>query len=199
MQRMGFTPILRIWCNVLIDTMLSSWRKRTRRRKRWRSCEWTFTIVFVVLTSKRYLILVTYKKLWKIISRNLYIWNFVLQCNLELYNLYWWWCLWMITNFLLWQKIFCAMCNEIEICLILHSAVKLRQNIAICGQWICKTKFLVSIKSGLKYVKYVKAYVPLRLRVQNAVSAQPCVGKFRISLVLLNFLHCNFKLWFETP
>ena len=30
--------------------------------------------------------------------------------------------------------------------------------------------------------------------MQNAVSAQPCVGKFRISLVLLNFLHCNFRL-----
>ena len=43
------------------------------------------------------------------------------------------------------------------------------------------------------------AYVLLRLRVQNAVSAQPCVGKFRISLVLFNFLHCNFRLWFETP
>ena len=41
-------------------------------------------------------------------------------------------------------------------------------------------------------------YVSLQLRVQNAVSAQPCVGKFRISLVLLNFLHCNFRLWFET-
>ena len=41
-------------------------------------------------------------------------------------------------------------------------------------------------------------YVSLRLRVQNAMSAQPCVGKFRISLVLLNFLHCNFRLWFET-
>ena len=26
-----------------------------------------------------------------------------------------------------------------------------------------------------------------------------CVGKFQISLVLLNFLHCNFRLWFETP
>ena len=49
--------------------------------------------------------------------------------------------------------------------------------------------------------KYISAYiyVLLRLRVQNAVSAQPCVGKFRISLVLLNFLHCNFRLWFETP
>ena len=42
-------------------------------------------------------------------------------------------------------------------------------------------------------------YVSLRLRVQNAVSAQPCVGKIQISLVLLNFLHCNFRLWFETP
>ena len=41
-------------------------------------------------------------------------------------------------------------------------------------------------------------YVSLQLCVQNAVSAQPCVGKFRISLVLLNFLHCNFRLWFET-
>ena len=42
-------------------------------------------------------------------------------------------------------------------------------------------------------------YVSLRLRVQNAVSAQPCVGKLGISLVLLNFLDCNFRLWFETP
>ena len=42
-------------------------------------------------------------------------------------------------------------------------------------------------------------YVSLRLRVQNAVSPQPCVGKFRISLVLLTFLHGNFRLWFETP
>ena len=48
-------------------------------------------------------------------------------------------------------------------------------------------------------LKVNKIYVSLRLRVQNAVSAQPCVGKFRISLVLLNFLHCNFRLWFETP
>ena len=42
-------------------------------------------------------------------------------------------------------------------------------------------------------------YVSIHLRVQNAVSPQPCVGKFRISLVLLNFLHFNFRLWFETP
>ena len=42
-------------------------------------------------------------------------------------------------------------------------------------------------------------YVSLHLQVQNVVSAQPCVGKFQISLVLLNFLHCNFRLWFKTP
>ena len=42
-------------------------------------------------------------------------------------------------------------------------------------------------------------YVSLCLCVQNVVPAQPCVGKIRISLVLLNFLHCNFRLWFETP
>ena len=41
-------------------------------------------------------------------------------------------------------------------------------------------------------------YVSLQLRVQNAVSAQPFVGKLGISLVLLNFLGCNFRLWFET-
>ena len=52
----------------------------------------------------------------------------------------------------------------------------------------------LQIKSNGQYI-----YVSLRLRVQNAVSPQPCVGKFRISLVLLNFLHCNFRLWFETP
>ena len=44
-----------------------------------------------------------------------------------------------------------------------------------------------------------ETYVSLRLRVQNAVPAQPCVGKLGISLVLLNFLHCNFRLWFKTP
>ena len=45
----------------------------------------------------------------------------------------------------------------------------------------------------------LEIYVSLRLRVQNAVPAQPCVGKLGISLVLLNFLHCNFRLWFKTP
>ena len=45
----------------------------------------------------------------------------------------------------------------------------------------------------------IPIYVSLRLRVQNSVSAQPCVGKLGVSLVLLNFLHCNFRLWFKTP
>ena len=49
------------------------------------------------------------------------------------------------------------------------------------------------------YAHLLFPYVSFRLRVQNAVSAQPCVGKLGISLVLLNFLHCNFRLWFETP
>ena len=44
----------------------------------------------------------------------------------------------------------------------------------------------------------VLIFVSLRLHVQNAVPAQPCVGKLGISLVLLNFLHCNFRLWFKT-
>ena len=51
----------------------------------------------------------------------------------------------------------------------------------------------------LKLIKSNNKYVSLRLRVQNAVPAQPCVGKLGISLVLLNFLHCNFRLWFKTP
>ena len=41
-------------------------------------------------------------------------------------------------------------------------------------------------------------YVSLQLSVQNAVSAQPCVGKLGISLVLLNFLGCNCGLWLKT-
>ena len=48
-------------------------------------------------------------------------------------------------------------------------------------------------------MEFVDLYVSLRLRVQNTVPAQPCVGKLGISLVLLNFLHCNFRLWFKTP
>ena len=49
------------------------------------------------------------------------------------------------------------------------------------------------------YLTQPMKYVSLRLRVQNAVPAQPCVGKLGISLVLLNFLYCNFRLWFKTP
>ena len=36
-------------------------------------------------------------------------------------------------------------------------------------------------------------HVRFQLIVQNAVSAQPCVGKLGISHVLLNFLGCNFR------
>ena len=54
-----------------------------------------------------------------------------------------------------------------------------------------------SLSSMVKFLENI--YVSLRLRVQNAVPAQPCVGKLGISLVLLNFLHCNFRLWFKTP
>ena len=35
-------------------------------------------------------------------------------------------------------------------------------------------------------------YVRFQLNVQNAVSPQPCLRKLGISLVLLNFLGCNF-------
>ena len=41
---------------------------------------------------------------------------------------------------------------------------------------------------------HINIYVSLHLRMQNAVPAQPCVGKLGISLVLLNFLHCNFRM-----
>ena len=51
--------------------------------------------------------------------------------------------------------------------------------------------------TGLTFIRI--KYVSLRLRVQNAVPAKPCVGKYLISLILLNFLHCNFRLWFKTP
>ena len=46
---------------------------------------------------------------------------------------------------------------------------------------------------------YLEEYVRFQLLVENAVSAQPYVGKLGISLVLLNFLGCNFGWWFETP
>ena len=57
----------------------------------------------------------------------------------------------------------------------------------------------LSMASVYHSILYTDKYVSLRLCVQNVVPAQPCVGKFRISLVLLNFLHCNFRLWFKTP
>ena len=48
------------------------------------------------------------------------------------------------------------------------------------------------------------SYVPVHMShfnytCKNAVSAQPYVGKLGISLVLFNFLDCNFRLWFKTP
>ena len=61
------------------------------------------------------------------------------------------------------------------------------------------SKLIVLPCSLLIFKNPQKIYVSLRLRVQNAVSAQPCVGNLGISLVLLNFLDCNFRLWLETP
>ena len=61
----------------------------------------------------------------------------------------------------------------------------------ITAVMLCMAKVLKEVQNGLTYVS-------LQLHVQNVVSAQPCVGKLGISLVLLNFLHCNFRLWFET-
>ena len=58
---------------------------------------------------------------------------------------------------------------------------------------------LDSLRLSSNIVLPLYIYVSLRLRVQNAVFAQPCVGKLGISLVLLNFLDCNFRLWLETP
>ena len=44
----------------------------------------------------------------------------------------------------------------------------------------------------LECILSLHLYVSLQLRVQNAVSAQPCVGKLGISLVLLNFFGLQF-------
>ena len=70
--------------------------------------------------------------------------------------------------------------------------------------WSCKllhqiTDFLMISTLDFSIIICQLLFVSLRLRVQNAVPAQPCVGKLGISLVLLNFLHCNFRLWFKTP
>ena len=59
--------------------------------------------------------------------------------------------------------------------------------------------FLIVSPLGWNRIDYNKLYVSLHLRVQNAVPAEPCVGKLGIFLVLLNFLDCNFRLWFKTP
>ena len=72
----------------------------------------------------------------------------------------------------------------------------MEQNWHKINYWTYK---LLIFKMGIYDCSPPLLYVSLRLRVQNAVSAQPCVGKIRIYLVLLNFLHCNFRLWFETP
>ena len=48
-------------------------------------------------------------------------------------------------------------------------------------------KLLLMLHGNLLYLSQ-SIYVSLQLRMQNAVSAQPCVGKLRISLVLFNFL-----------
>ena len=50
------------------------------------------------------------------------------------------------------------------------------------------------ISPAIEFIEFTSfIYVSLRLRVQDAVPTQPCVGKLEISLVLLNFLHCNFR------
>ena len=67
------------------------------------------------------------------------------------------------------------------------------------GKFKSSKSTLSTMCRGIGIIKTRLPYVSLRLRVQNVVPAQPCVGKLGISLVLLNFLHCNFRLWFETP
>ena len=63
-------------------------------------------------------------------------------------------------------------------------------------KWQHFRNLLILITPSMK-MKW-KVYVSLQLSVQNAVSAQPCVGKLGISLVLLNFLGCNCGLWLKT-
>ena len=53
---------------------------------------------------------------------------------------------------------------------------------------LLKINALVTFRVELGRAISIIKYVSLQLRVQNAVSAQPCVGKLGISLVLLNFL-----------
>ena len=77
----------------------------------------------------------------------------------------------------------------------------LRPKVGDIAEWSCASdpSYLQPLKDpGSFWVFNGQIYVSLRLCVQNAVPAQPCVGKLGISLVLLNFLHCNFRLWFKT-
>ena len=77
----------------------------------------------------------------------------------------------------------------------MYSLTEFSQKSYLC----CGRYFMARVDRWILLNKGRMAYVSLRLRVQNAVSPQPCVGKLRISLVLFNFLDCNFRLWFETP
>ena len=61
-----------------------------------------------------------------------------------------------------------------------------------------KLFFSLWVSSTNDKQNYKDIYVSLQLNMQNAVSAQPCVGKLGISLVLLNFLGCNCGLWLKT-
>ena len=81
-----------------------------------------------------------------------------------------------------WPRLrLCALARISKITILLNPS-----NDLLLSFWTFFTHLVTSPWSQL-------VYVSLRLHVQNAVSAQPCVGKFQISLVLLNFLHCNFR------
>ena len=58
-----------------------------------------------------------------------------------------------------------------------------------CWNWAADFVFLLQFCT----LDWSETYVSLRLCMQNAVPTQPCVAKLEISLVLLNFLHCNFR------
>ena len=60
---------------------------------------------------------------------------------------------------------------------------------------------LLALKLELKIIDFILKLdmSHFSFSCKNAVSTQPCVGKLGLSLVLLNFLDCKFRLWFETP
>ena len=85
-----------------------------------------------------------------------------------------------------------------------HKEASLRGRYGLAGGDDCPDpisfkEYLIRMLKRGQWGDDIILYVSLRLRVQNVVPAQPCVGKLGISLVLLNFLHCNFRLWFKTP